>query len=519
MKRTLVSLLSLLALSNLLTLSSCQKETVGDGTQFRATMEGCTTKDGKTALSGTSLNWVEGDQIAIYGTDGCGIYSATPQTPATVAVFDNVSGETGNGPFRAYYPSTLTTDGVNVTLPAVQTTPDGSLTGFPMYAQSDNNQLAFKNLCGVLKLHLTKASVSVSSIEVTTNTPINGQYTLRHMGVPVIYYESDGSNSTMLQCETPQSIANGKDFYIYMPHGNYTDVEFTITATDGSVCTKRSRTDVAIYITRSQYTAVTFGENDLNFVNSQPEGALPGLFTINEDGDQVRFSMGNLQYQASTTTWRFAENQYDFVGSNYWGNVYENGVKCSNALINENYSGWIDLFGWGTGNNPTLASMTSTDYSTFVDWGSNAISNGGNAANQWRTLSWEEWEYLFDNHQYGIGNINGVHGMILLPDNCTLPLGYSFATGFATTWEDWTHNSYTLDQWEQMEAAGAVFLPAAGYRWGAYDVSNVSSWGYYWSSTLSSDWKMNFNSFRCTVLNYGGRYYDGNSVRLVCDND
>lgn len=78
-----------------------------------------------------------------------------------MALFNNVSGETGDSPFRAYYPATPTTDGVHVKLPAVQTTPDGSLTQFPMYAQSNDNNLAFRNLCGVLKLHLTKAGVSV----------------------------------------------------------------------------------------------------------------------------------------------------------------------------------------------------------------------------------------------------------------------------------------------------------------------------------------------------------------------
>ena len=47
------------------------------------------------------------------------------------------------------------------------------------------------------------------------------------------------------------------------------------------------------------------------------------------------FSQGNLQYQASTNTWKFADNQYDYVGS-------------TNSNISSFYSGWIDLFGWGT---------------------------------------------------------------------------------------------------------------------------------------------------------------------------
>ena len=301
MKNNFVSLVALVSLVGLVSVTSCKKEKLDDDTRFRATMEDCTDiQNAKTTLNGTTLEWVSGDQIVVYGTAGSGVYSATPQSLVTVAMFDNVSGEAGDGPFRAYYPSTLTSDGIHVTLPKVQTSSDGSLTGFPMYAESDNNQLAFQNLCGVLKLHLTKAGVSVSSIEVSTNTliPVNGLYSLNYTDVPVINYVGDGTSSTVLECENPQSIADGKDFYIYLPYGNYTKMSVTITATDGTICTK---SNVAVYITRSHYTTVTFSENDLDFVTS-----LPGLFTINEGGDQVRFSRGNLQYQASTDTWRYA---------------------------------------------------------------------------------------------------------------------------------------------------------------------------------------------------------------------
>ena len=42
--------------------------------------------------------------------------------------------------------------------------------------------------------------------------------------------------------------------------------------------------------------------------NEQPiEGSLSGVFSVG-NGKQVRFSQGNLQYQASTDTWRFAEH-------------------------------------------------------------------------------------------------------------------------------------------------------------------------------------------------------------------
>lgn len=60
MKKNLVSLVSLLFLVGLVSLTSCKKEeTLGNGTQFRATMEDCTAA--KTTLNGTALEWVSGD--------------------------------------------------------------------------------------------------------------------------------------------------------------------------------------------------------------------------------------------------------------------------------------------------------------------------------------------------------------------------------------------------------------------------------------------------------------------------
>ena len=256
-----------------------------------------------------------------------------------------------------------------------------------------------------------------------------------------------------------------------------------------------------------------------------PDGVLPGSFSVSAT-QQVHFSQGNLQYQASTDTWRFAEHQYDYVGTQtaddygyYGGNV----SGSDNHSISSTYNGWIDLFGWGTGSNPTLSSSYPEDYGTFMDWGCNAISNGGNTANQWRTLTQAEWEYLLNTRtdassKRGIGNINGVGGLIILPDSWTLPSGCSFTSGFATsnynTYPDWTHNSYTLAQWAQMEAAGAVFLPAAGNRYGS-NVRNVGASGSYWSST--PNYEMSFNSLNLDATS-NHYHYHGFSVRLVLDN-
>ncbi|MCQ2959868.1 MAG: hypothetical protein MJ198_06745 [Bacteroidales bacterium] len=242
--------------------------------------------------------------------------------------------------------------------------------------------------------------------------------------------------------------------------------------------------------------------------------------------EKVYFSQGNLQYQASTNTWRFAENQYDMIGE-------------ANKNISSTYSGWIDLFGWGTsGYNSKYPYMTSTDNNDYgvvgdsyadiagtnYDWGvNNAISNGGNVAGQWRTLTYDEWNYvMFERSNasslYGVACVNGVNGMVLLPDGWTQPDGLFFKSGVASnSGSEYykTVNNYSMSEWSKMESAGAVFLPAAGGRNGT-DVDYVGSRGHYWSSTANDYYNalyLFFSSDTAYMSNYS-RYY-GRSVRLV----
>ena len=246
------------------------------------------------------------------------------------------------------------------------------------------------------------------------------------------------------------------------------------------------------------------GTAALTIIRGIPIGALSGVFSVSET-KRIKFSRGNLQYQAITGIWRFAENQYDIIG-------------MDNENISSTYSGWIDLFGWGTGNNPTNTTMDYTDYPTFCDWGVNAISNGDSSPDIWRTLSYDEWRYLFltrnhANSLRGQATVCGLHGYVLLPDNWKKPYGLSFvaSSGVGT-------NVYSSDVWATMEDAGAVFLPFAGYRYEENPV-NIGSYGSYWSSSAddeSSAINLIFTEFGSGRDCWNFRSY-GRSVRLVYD--
>ena len=161
-----------------------------------------------------------------------------------------------------------------------------------------------------------------------------------------------------------------------------------------------------------------------------------------------------------------------------------------------------------------------------ADWAwHNPISNGGNAAHQWRTLSIAEWDYLLNTRtnasaKWGTGFINGVGGLIILPDNWTLPSGCSFTSGTVPFDSDWTtHNSYTLSQWAQMESAGAVFLPQAGCLYFGPSLFAGQD-GYYWSTTPYSEVSVEILHFVPPYVNTGGMpRHERYSVRPVQDEE
>ena len=226
-----------------------------------------------------------------------------------------------------------------------------------------------------------------------------------------------------------------------------------------------------------------------------------GLFSVSAD-KQVVFSPGNLQYHPAMNEWRFAENQTDYIGD-------------ANSNIAADYDGWIDLFGWGTGDAPTKSSPFYSAYQTFVDWGTNTI--GTDAPNTWRTLSKDEWIYIFYNRPnaqslFALGSVNGVNGTIILPDNWTTPAGVSFvaSTTNGLSWQggyyynsngtNYGDNTYTSEQWSKMEQAGAVFLPASGSR-SDTNVGDIGNIGRYWSSTGREEFYAYGVDFQSNSLN------------------
>ena len=176
-----------------------------------------------------------------------------------------------------------------------------------------------------------------------------------------------------------------------------------------------------------------------------PHNCLPGVFSV-ADNKQVYFSKGNLQTNKTNTIWQFAAHQYD---------------------VPKSYNGeWLGQFGWYPGEwyQGNNGNDGFTDFQCVM-------------GPQWSLLSFDEWNYLFYKRpnaadKYGVANVAGLEGVILLPDDWTMTDGFTLSS------------NYSEDEWTQMENAGAVFLPMEGDNTFYYETYSTKF--NYWTSSASS---------------------------------
>lgn len=222
------------------------------------------------------------------------------------------------------------------------------------------------------------------------------------------------------------------------------------------------------------------------------------IFSVSSS-EKVYFSKGNLQYNASVG-WRFAEHQWDYAGG--W-----------------NTSGWVDLFGWGAwgeGKNPLNTSQYAADYEWSTDFKGTI-----DGRSDWRTLIKDEWEYVINLRstvsgiRFAKAVVNGVNGMILLPDYWSSDYYNLSSTNQGSA--NFSSNVITQTEWvEELESNGAVFLPVAGFRLGT-SVHLAGSNGYYWSAPCDDNPNVYYLFFFKGYIYNGYWYYrsNGRSVRLV----
>ena len=512
MKRTnTFFIMAALLLAGISTIVSCTKddEQPVEGKTYHMTVTaskgGDNTKD--LTINGTTISatWAEGETVTVY--------NVTRDADLTGTLAAQSSG--------------------------ASTTLKGSLTGTieagdvltlkfcsPDYSMQDGTLAYIAENCDYAEATVTVASVDGGRITASDAAFENKQaivkFTLMDAGSNVLNASVlSVSVGGTIYAAVPASATN--EFFVALP--GISGQAVTLSAKVGSQWYNKTQANVTFV--NGQYYTVT--------AKLEQKGILPGTFSV-ADGSRVHFSQGNLQatYDGSWT-WAFAENQYDYVG-NVAGNT---SVTSSAPYINIYNSGTVDLFGWvgasSDWDSVAMYGITSSEATNNrngygnaagealkADWGTLAISNGGDAENSgWYTCSKDDWQHLFEyrstSMRYARATVCGKKGVILFPDAYTHPNGVTPIPN--SNGGSYDGKIYNAAAWAKMEAAGAVFLPAAGIRWivdGNVVVQEFGRMAAYWSSTSSGThtaWHVNVYE---TQLRYVEDYRcHGYSVRLM----
>lgn len=526
---------------------SCKKDDSGEHSSvcevrsFHATSEGQASDD-KTVLDSVYVNWEEGDEAAVQGSDAGQVpvmYVASVGGSA-ITEYNSVGGSGASGsPFYAIYPYTAAVGNCdtekgewNVTLPKFQVASEtGTFVSGAnvMAAKSFSTGLAFKNLCGVLKLKLKgETDITVKSIQVVSKTSTeklwgNGHVTFkegtnesRHTlegldgdnGVCLVYPNGIVLTNDEVEFDLVipgNSLKGGFDLEVYCEYGNNGDggkrkgVFFTGTTNGGEAMIEQNR------ITRMSTLIIK-----KDFIS---EGVLPGRFSLAE-GQQFHFSQGNLQatFVGPTKTdynWSFAKKQSDCIWDTSPGNVTiaEDGTNEVGAIV--------DLFCWSTeSTNYGIDISTEQEHYSgeLVDWGTVVPQNG--PARQWRML--ERWDYVILERnsnwtRFALGRLNSSGGIILFPDGTGNRIcGYEIQN-INDSGGNSADNTFDDETWAPIEACGAVFLPRGGYREG-----NRIPWGNYLGYSTMRPNKGIYIFSGYFVPEYSMPIQLGHSVRLVC---
>ena len=454
--------------------------------------------------------------------------------------------------------TTLPIPDYNITVTAIPSN-GGTVSGGGVYQEGDtcmvsaNANAGFEFTCWIEKGEVVSTDANYT-FTVTGNRDLEAHFSQQTYIITV--YASPSSGGTVGGGGT---YTYGQSCTVHAnANSNYT---FTNWTENGNVVSTNENYPFTVYGNR---TLVAHFEE----IPQIPVGAIDGLFTIDSVGNQVYFSQGNLQYNAAqgthqcadgTTkqgTWRFAENQWDFVGTQnpYSGEPGGTVPGSDNANISQDYDGWIDLFGWGTsgwhdnsdpynvnyqpwstsgstvnyeyncwgyGPSTNMPSPNLTGSSANYDWGVyNPISNGGNQPNQWRSLTDEEWAYVFFSRttssgiRYAKANVNNVNGVILLPDDWST--SYYTLSNTNSTVASYSSNTITAQQWSTLEQHGAIFLPATGWRQYGTSVGLMGDHGCYWSASYSDSCTARWVYFYVSLFQVSTQDRNrGFSVRLV----
>ena len=298
-------------------------------------------------------------------------------------------------------------------------------------------------------------------------------------------FETLKSKATFDNSSSPAYIFKSESKSVFFPAAGYatpqmyySDVPYYWSSTLGG-----SSYEKQAYMLFADNRAVNIGERNVGMpirpvydetAILQQSVLLPGEFTVDENGNKVRFTGGNLYWKDNN--WYVEKNQWDYhLRSNGHGSFYFN-PSAEKAM-----AGTFDSEGVGA--NSKLFCHEDTPLAIGGETGFFALTSS-------------EWQYLSDRKQtnkYARARVNDGNGLLIFPDGYCVNTQISDITGISAvnngSWGDFPSSNIDSGVWSLMLSNGVVFLPITGSysENGSYKQIWNSEPGRYWNSNADAN--------------------------------
>lgn len=347
-----------------LLLASCAKQTQPfQPLVLSAVQEG----DGavsKTSLSGTSVHWSAGDQVAAF-------VGMTPHTSSSAEIlsdtqakftFSDLSADASVS--YAVYPASAVVGyhegGATVTVPSEQTAvPDSFGEGAAVcIAKGDASPMVFRNVCGFLAFTFKDSdAASVASIRIIANEPMTGQADVHwNSGDPTVEPSPVKSLNAVKLSGTFES---GKTYYVAVfPRDSYTGLTIKITKKDGFVSTYTNPGTLTLARKGNMVIARNLALKPVggNWAEKDPAyiGSTEVVIPVGKVGDNA-YLISNAESPKNAPAAFSAPANLSDVGSGYKWNVSVSGTVFQ-LYPNEETGRWLNCSTTsGSGNQDCMA--------------------------------------------------------------------------------------------------------------------------------------------------------------------
>lgn len=170
----------------------------------------------------SKVEWEAGDQVGVLIGEGHFLYTAASAGATTTLSTEAVDVPT-QGTYYAVYPydqnASLAEGVITTTLPAEQPAVSNSFTTHLAVAQTTENYLSFKNVCGLVKVNIDADNVSKIVLQGNNNEIVAGGINITVADAPTwTAAEGQGATSvTLLPSAGQTSIAKGDYFFAVLP--------------------------------------------------------------------------------------------------------------------------------------------------------------------------------------------------------------------------------------------------------------------------------------------------------------